>query len=197
MKGYLKGRSLDRTSHRETVPDMTSERGLEFIKSFLLDLRPHVAYPTHLLGQAARAFDGASALGTSILCRAALEAMYVWFLQWTTGPKGAVEQIRGPDGPTLLPGQKKPGDNVSFGPIMNLIRERGVLSEAQLGASDRIRRNGNWVAHMIQVTDRDRRKSSNPLDWTPWITDREAWADFEDTADILRTFEDALPSIYR
>ena len=179
------------------MPDTTPQRGMEFIKGFLLDLRPHIAYPTHLFGQAARAFDGASTLGTSILCRAALEAAYCWFFQWTTDVGGQREPISGADGPKLLPGQDRPGDHVNFGAIMQLMREGKVLSSAQLEASERIRRNGNWVAHMIQITDRDRRKSPNPLDWTPWITDREAWADLEDTADILQTLEEALPSIYR
>lgn len=173
-----------------------SRRGAEFLRNFTLEKRTHVAYPTYFLQQAAVAFDGGSTLGTSILCRASLEAAYCFFLQY------AVRSVTGSGFdmagiPHLLPGQRKAGDRVDFKGVMHQIKESGLLTPVQLLASRRIRDNGNWIAHIVQVTERERLQSPDPLHWTSWIDDNRAWADLEDTADILRAVEGAFPSIYR
>ena len=178
------------------LPDAQLGRGREFMKRFVAEKRAHISYPLYFLQQAAAALDGGSALGTSLLCRAALEAAYCFFLQWAGNAVSGHEHVMA-SAPQLLPGQKKPGDRAVFGNVMRRIEESKLLSPAQLKASERIRHNGNWVAHILQVTEKERLRSPNPLDWTPWIDENGAWADFEDAADIIRTIEGAFPSIYR
>ena len=147
----------------------------DLVRSFGTELRTHMAYPIYFLQQAAAALDGGSTIGTSLLCRAALEAAYCQF----------------------LPGQRELGDRVNFGGVMRAIKGSKLLDVEQLLASERIRHNGNWVAHVIQISEKERQQSSDPLHWTPWIDETRARADLVETLGILRTVENAFPSIFK
>ena len=80
---------------------------------------------------------------------------------------------------------------------MGAIEESKILDVEQLLASKRIRHNGNWVAHIVQMSEEERLQSSDPFHWTPWIDETRARADLEDALGILRTLESSFPSIYK
>jgi len=168
----------------------------DLVRSFGTELRTHMAYPIYFLQQAAAALDGGSTIGTSLLCRAALEAAYCQFLQYAMptvdGTGNAMHRE-----PRLLPGQRELGDRVNFGGVMRAIKGSKLLDVEQLLASERIRHNGNWVAHVIQISEKGRQQSSDPLHWTPWIDETRARADLVETLGILRTVENAFPSIFK
>jgi hypothetical protein len=161
-----------------------------------MELRAHMAYPLYFIQQAAAALDGGSSMGTSLLCRAALEAAYCQFFQHALPAADGKGYDMGGE-PKLLPGQGRPGDRVDFRGVMDAIEASHLLDVEQLLASKRIRDNGNWVAHIIQVTEKERRLSSDLFHWTPWISEDRARKDLEDTIAIVRIIENALPSLYK
>src|SRR2546427_2050931 len=176
------------------MPDRPS--GRELVRVFDSGLRIRFSIALRFLEQAAAAFDGESTIGTSILCRATLEATYITFFQHAkkaADGKGYELVNR----TQLVPGQNKPADRIRFGPVMQAIRESGVLSPEQLRASMRVHENGNWVAHIVERRAEELRRPSSWMDWKPWIDEDQAWADLQDTVDIVRPIETALPSIYK
>jgi hypothetical protein len=177
-----------------TEPELGSARDL--VRSFGTELRTHMAYPLYFLQQAAAALDGGSTIGTSLLCRAAIEAAYCQFLQYAVPTADGTGYTMRRE-PRLLPGQTKLGDRVNFGGVMHAIKESKLLDIEQFLASERIRHNGNWVAHVIQISEKERQQSSDPFHWTPWIDETRARADLVDALGILRTVENAFPSIYK
>jgi hypothetical protein len=181
---------------RMRLPEPAPGSARELVRAFTKELRTHMAYPLYFLQQAAAALDGGSTIGTSILCRAALEAAYCQFLQYAVPlADGSGYDMTRQAGP--LPGQRKPGDRVDFGGVVQAIEASNLLDVEQLLASKRIRHNGNWVAHIVQVTEKEGLLSLDPLHWTPWIDETRARADLEDALDIVRTIESAFPSIYK
>ena len=178
------------------LPEPEPGSARELVKVFTTELRTHMGYPLYFIQQAAAALDGGSTIGTSLLCRAAVEAAYCQFLQYAV-PAANGQGYNMTSLPKLLPGQKKPGDHVVFARVMRAIEASKLLDVEQLLASKRIRADGNWVAHVVQITEKERLISSDPLHGTPWIDEKRARTDLEDTMGILRAVETAFPSIYK
>jgi hypothetical protein len=173
----------------------TKGRGQNLVKQLIEEAAEattsNIPYAIVLFGQAGVAFDGGTPLGTCILCRATLEAAYCFFLQRAKKREGG-DGFLWSDTAQLLPGQKQFGDRVIIGQVVDRIRESGLLSNSQLAADVRVRKHGNWVVHMLSMTEKEHLDFADPIQWTTWIQEEQAWADLVDTADILRTVRQAL-----
>src|SRR5207249_11984203 len=64
------------------LPQPAPGSARDLVRAFTTELRTHMAYPLYFLQQAAAALDGGSSIGTSLLCRASVEAAYCQFLQY-------------------------------------------------------------------------------------------------------------------
>src|SRR6266581_1305559 len=98
------------------LPEPAPGSARELVRSFTIEMRTHRAYPLYFIQQAAAALDGGSSIGTSLLCRAALEAAYCQFLQYAVSAADGKGYNLTRE-PRLLPGQKEHGDRVDFGGV--------------------------------------------------------------------------------
>lgn len=139
-----------------------------------------------VFNQAAVAFDSEAPLGTSILCRSALEAACYAVLT-----SGRFRPELGDWEEEVPMGLDRKMRRVEWSEILAAIRLRGVLTDDQLRNMRRVREHGNVVAHigprMHKGTAAATRSgpSKDGLEKMTWITPETAWDDLTATADIV------------
>ncbi len=150
-------------------------------------------YPSQLYHDAARAFDAGAYSGTTLLCRAVLEAAFYTFLtrEVDAGGKAVVH---------LPPPRKLTGElrRVAFHEIWEAMRKVsvkfGILSDELMDAVKRIQMRGNVQAHIATHEDKQMLLSDSAEGTSPGPAleagKEETWRDLRATGAILRRLAD-------
>jgi hypothetical protein len=143
--------------------------------------------PVMIFQDAVRAYNSKAYVGTSLICRAVLEAAFFQIL--TTTKIGTAPGTWRIDFPRRLDGSFR---RASWPELVAAMGQRGILNEAELSEAKRVRKNGNLIAHVASMT-LERVLAANKGDVTQatWVMPWEAGEDLRDTADILKRLADA------
>jgi hypothetical protein len=132
--------------------------------------------------QATHSFDTKSYDAVCLLCRSTVEAACYIYL--TRRKERVAGRLTGTlsDPPRKLDGAVR---KVPFPELQGTIRQRNVLSDAQLKSLDRIKNDGDLIAHIAEKSDRilwgslGKDPNKNPLEELPTIGESEAIKDLE------------------
>jgi hypothetical protein len=147
-------------------------------------------YVYRIFDQATRSFDTKSYDAVCLLCRSTVEAACYLYLTRKKGKVG--KNVSGvlADPPRTLDGVVR---KIAFEELQKGVRQRKVLSDEQLNSLQRIKENGDLIAHIAEKSDRiiwrslRRYPNKNPYDAVPSIGESEASKDLEDTISIIAT----------
>jgi hypothetical protein len=183
----------------------------ESLKGELWKVYAILAEAHTLFAQAVTSFDAGVNEGAVLLCRATVESAFFLFLTREWNEKGQI----GIENPTTLDGRMR---TVEFAELSNAIKKRVRFSVKQSNAIDRIRNDGNFVAHfasrrakelqryseeMTRVHDQisktnlspdDRIKAYNKVaeNFKFWIGPQQALDALRDTSSILLTMFNSM-----
>lgn len=146
-------------------------------------------YVYRLFEQATRSFDAKSYDAVCLLCRSTVEAGCYLFLTRKTERAGKlIGTISSP--PRTLDGAVR---RIPFEELQRGMKKRDVLSDEQLRSLDRIKKHGDLIAHIAEISDRlvwrslAENSNINPFEAVPPIGESEASKDLEDTVSIIAT----------
>jgi|SRR3990172_944577 len=131
--------------------------------------------------EAANSYDAGLGIGTSVLCRAALESAFYGVLY----RRRMARDTWLPQPPLTQNGEVR---KVYFKEIKDAITKKPILDEKQIKAWERINIHGNEASHFAARLDRALfgRDSKN----RNWFEPGEVLQDLEDTSDILKRLAD-------
>ncbi len=146
-------------------------------------------YVHSLFEQATRSFDTKSYDAVCLLCRSTSEAACYLYL---TRKRKRVGRVTGTlsDPPRRLDGVVR---KIPFPELQSAIKQRKILSNEQLRSLDRIKNDGDLIAHIGEKSDRilwgslKQDPNKNPFEALPTIDESEVSKDLEDTISIIAT----------
>ena len=151
-------------------------------------------YVYRMFDQATQSFDTKSYDAVCLLCRSTVEA--VCYLYLTRKKERVGRNVSGTliDPPRTLDGVVR---KTAFEELQRGIRQRKVLSDEQLNSLQRIKEDGDLIAHIAEKSDRIIWRSlrhdpnKDPYETLPSIGEGEASKDLEDTISIIATLANA------
>jgi hypothetical protein len=143
--------------------------------------------PVTIFHDAVRAYNSQAYVGTSLICRAVLEAAFYQVL--TSTKVGTAPGMWRIDFPRRLDGSFR---RVSWPELVAAIEKRRILNDPELLRAKRVRKNGNLIAHVGSMTlEAVDAAKEGPVNQAIWVMPWEAGEDLRDTAEILKRLADA------